>query len=78
MVGFAAETNDLLENAHRKLEKKHADFIVANDVSKNVFGSDEDQVTILSKNRENDVWPLMTKKKVAEKIVQLIADHLTK
>lgn len=78
VVGFAAETNDLLENAHRKLEKKHADFIVANDVSKNVFGSDEDQVTILSKNRENDVWPLMTKKKVAEKIVQLIADHLTK
>ena len=44
VVGFAAETNDLLKNAAKKLEEKNADMIVANDVSHGVFGSNEDQV----------------------------------
>ncbi|WP_172993663.1 bifunctional phosphopantothenoylcysteine decarboxylase/phosphopantothenate--cysteine ligase CoaBC, partial [Lactobacillus helveticus] len=50
VVGFAAETNDLLKNAEKKLKNKGADMIVANDVSNNVFGNDQDQVVILQNN----------------------------
>ncbi|CCI85371.1 bifunctional phosphopantothenoylcysteine decarboxylase/phosphopantothenate--cysteine ligase CoaBC [Lactobacillus pasteurii] len=72
VIGFAAETTELLENAQRKLEQKGADYIVANDVSQNVFGSDEDQVTILAQNKQPEKWPKMTKKQVAEKLLNLI------
>lgn len=76
VVGFAAETNDLLKNAEKKLKEKGADYIVANDVSKGVFGSDEDQVTILQKNAENLVWPKMSKKKIAEKLINFLSEQL--
>lgn len=72
VIGFAAETTELLKNAQRKLEQKGADYIVANDVSQNVFGSDEDQVTILAQNKQPEKWPKMTKKQVAEKLLKLI------
>lgn len=49
VIGFAAETNDVLENAHKKLIKKNANMIVANDVSEGrVFGEDEDQVVFVT------------------------------
>lgn len=76
VVGFAAETNDLLKNAEKKLKEKGADYIVANDVSKGVFGSDEDQVTILQRNAENLVWPKMSKKKIAEKLINFLSEQL--
>lgn len=76
IIGFAAETNNLLENANRKLEEKGADYIVANDVSKDVFGNDEDQVTILQKNAKNQVWPRMSKQKIAQKIIDLLSNQL--
>lgn len=72
IIGFAAETNDLIENANKKLASKGADYIVANDVSKNVFGNDEDQVTILSKNKKPEIWKRMSKQKVAEKLLDLL------
>lgn len=72
IIGFAAETDYLLKNANKKLEHKGADYIVANDVSKNVFGNDSDQVTILSKDKNPDIWPRMSKKKVAEEIIKLV------
>ena len=53
VIGFAAETNSLLEYAIEKIEKKHLDYIVANDISKNDigFGSDNNEVYIIDKNK---------------------------
>ena len=69
VVGFAAETNDLLKNAEKKLREKGADMIVANDVSQNVFGSDKDKVTILRQNGTIEEWPEMSKKEIASKFL---------
>ena len=76
LIGFAAETNDLLENAQTKLAQKGADYIVANDVSQDVFGADQDQVVILSKNKEPEFWPRMTKQEVANKIIDELLESL--
>ncbi|MDE6547122.1 MAG: bifunctional phosphopantothenoylcysteine decarboxylase/phosphopantothenate--cysteine ligase CoaBC, partial [Lactobacillus sp.] len=76
VVGFAAETNDLLENAAKKLQKKNADMIVANDVSHGVFGSDEDKVTILRKDKANQNLKERTKVEIAKKIIALVSDEL--
>ena len=82
MIGFAAETSDLLANAEAKLKKKGADLIVANDVShdsgvgaKGVMGGDRNRVKIVSKNGVED-WPEMTKDEVAEKLALLVAERL--
>lgn len=76
LVGFAAETQNLLEYAQTKLVKKNADMLVANDVSKQQvgFGYDTNQVTILTKNQEPQVLPLQDKLSVARKIMQKISE----
>lgn len=76
VVGFAAETNDLLENAAKKLKNKNADMIVANDVSQDVFGSDKDKVTVLRKDRANENIKEKTKVEIAKKIITLVAEEL--
>ena len=57
LVGFAAETEDVLSNAQEKLAKKQLDFIIANDISKSEvgFASDNNQVTIISENQEKEI-----------------------
>jgi phosphopantothenoylcysteine decarboxylase / phosphopantothenate---cysteine ligase len=77
VVGFAAETQDVLKNAEAKLKKKGADFIVANDVSHEggVMGGDRNRVKIVSKSGVEE-WPDMTKDAVAERLGLLIADRL--
>ncbi|GLS31791.1 phosphopantothenoylcysteine decarboxylase / phosphopantothenate--cysteine ligase [Mesorhizobium albiziae] len=77
VVGFAAETQDVLKNAQAKLKKKGADFIVANDVSHEggVMGGDRNRVRIVSKS-DIDEWPDLTKEAVAERLADLIAKHL--
>ena len=82
VIGFAAETSDLLANAEAKLKKKGADLIVANDVShdsgigaKGVMGGDRNRVKIVSKNGVED-WPEMTKDEVAERLALLVAERL--
>lgn len=80
VVGFAAETRNLLENASAKLKSKGADFIVANDVSSKgasggVMGGDRNRVTIVSK-AGIDTWPEMSKDGVAERLAALIAERL--
>ena len=54
LVGFAAESNNVLENANKKLKNKNLDFIVANDItsSDTGFGSEDNKVVIISKNNE--------------------------
>jgi phosphopantothenoylcysteine decarboxylase/phosphopantothenate--cysteine ligase len=77
VVGFAAETQDVLANAQAKLKKKGADFIVANDVSHEggVMGGDRNRVKIVSKTGV-DEWPEMSKDEVAAKLAGLIAERL--
>lgn len=80
-VGFAAESQDLLENARLKLEAKNLDLIVANDISAEDagFAVDENRVTILNKNGGVEALPLMNKAEVADHIlydvVQLLGDQ---
>ncbi|RCS24819.1 bifunctional phosphopantothenoylcysteine decarboxylase/phosphopantothenate--cysteine ligase CoaBC [Phyllobacterium salinisoli] len=77
VVGFAAETQDLLANARKKLEKKGADWIVANDVSQasGVMGGDRNTVRIVSKLGIEE-WPDMSKDEVAARLAGKIAEAL--
>lgn len=70
LVGFAAETENILENAKEKLSK--CDWIVANDVSQGVFGSDDTSVHFLTP-KVSESWPPSSKKEVATKLVSYIA-----
>ncbi|MEZ5342277.1 MAG: phosphopantothenoylcysteine decarboxylase [Acidimicrobiales bacterium] len=78
LVGFAAETDDLLENAQRKLEAKGADFIVANDVSAAGagFAHDTNQVTILRRGGQPIGLPLGSKSSVANALLDVVSDHI--
>ena len=71
LVGFAAETDDLLENARKKLESKNLDWIAANKVADG-FARDTDKVTLLGRNGEVVELPLAPKPKVAEMILDRI------
>jgi phosphopantothenoylcysteine decarboxylase/phosphopantothenate--cysteine ligase len=77
-VGFAAETEDLLANAKKKLVSKELDIIVANDVTvkHSGFGAETNKVTILKKDGKPEDLPLMSKREVAEKILDNIAKLL--
>jgi phosphopantothenoylcysteine decarboxylase / phosphopantothenate---cysteine ligase len=72
MVGFAAESKNLLENAGEKLKSKGLDFIAANDISAKDAGFEVDtnRVTLLFANGEKEILPLMSKTEVAEKIIE--------
>ena len=76
IAGFAAETNDILENAQSKLERKNLDFIIANDVSSSSqggFAVDVNAVTIIDKSGHREVFELCSKKELAVKILTYIA-----
>ena len=77
-VGFAAETQDLIANAQKKLANKGLDIIVANDVTfKNSgFGSEANKVTILKKDGKPEDLPLMSKREVADKILDNVSKLL--
>lgn len=74
LVGFAAESSNLKENAKGKLEKKNLDYIIANDISKpeTGFASDENKVTIISKSGEEVSLEKMSKREVAKNIFDII------
>ena len=74
LVGFAAESNDLLQNAKGKLTKKNLDYIVANDITKADvgFGTEENKVIILSKDNDPVALDKMSKKQVARELFNLI------
>jgi phosphopantothenoylcysteine decarboxylase/phosphopantothenate--cysteine ligase len=79
-VGFAAESEDLIANARRKLQEKHLDLIVANDITDkdSGFGADTNKVTIIDKNGRVEGLPLMTKREVADKILNRVVGMLGK
>ncbi|MFC5372101.1 bifunctional phosphopantothenoylcysteine decarboxylase/phosphopantothenate--cysteine ligase CoaBC [Brevundimonas faecalis] len=74
VVGFAAETSDLEANARAKLSRKGCDWIVGNDVSSEVFGSDGNAVTLFTRDGA-EPWPRQSKTDVARKLALRIADH---
>ena len=80
LVGFAAETNDLKQNAQKKLTAKHLDLMVANDVSQSQIGfnSDDNQVTFMWPDGRQQQTPIESKAKVAEEIVDIIATDILK
>ncbi len=71
-VGFAAESRDLLENASEKLKSKHLDLIVANNISAkdSGFAVETNRVTLLFANGTKEIYPLLSKTEVAEKIIE--------
>lgn len=75
VVGFAAETNDVLDNAKTKRKRKGADWIVANDVSGDVMGGDRNAVHIVS-SKGAETLPEMPKDDVARALVERIAEAL--
>jgi phosphopantothenoylcysteine decarboxylase/phosphopantothenate--cysteine ligase len=83
VIGFAAETEHLIENAKAKLRRKGCDWIVANDVSPatGVMGGDRNTVHLLKREGADisvDSWPVMTKDEVATTLVARIADAVEK
>jgi phosphopantothenoylcysteine decarboxylase/phosphopantothenate--cysteine ligase len=78
VIGFAAETENLVAHAQAKLEKKGCDWILANDVSAGTgtFGGTENQIHLVEAGGV-DAWPRMTKEAVAERLALRIADHLS-
>lgn len=78
LIGFAAETQDLLKNAQAKLDRKNADYIIANDVTASGAGfqSETNIVTILGADGSVISLPQQTKTAVAEAIIQRVAARL--
>jgi phosphopantothenoylcysteine decarboxylase/phosphopantothenate--cysteine ligase len=77
-VGFAAESEDIVANAQRKLQKKQLDLIVANDITAkdSGFGADTNKVTIIDKGGKIEELPLMSKREVADKILDRVVGLL--
>jgi phosphopantothenoylcysteine decarboxylase/phosphopantothenate--cysteine ligase len=80
LIGFAAETDHVEENAAKKLRAKHCDIIIANDVSGADSGmeSDVNEVTILFRNGEKTELSRAPKKNIARELVKIFSNFATK
>ena len=78
LVGFALETNNALENARNKLQRKHLDLIVLNTLEDAGagFGVDTNVVTLIDKHGKEDRLPIQSKKAIAKAILDRIQQHL--
>ena len=76
LVGFAAETNDVAENAQKKLRKKRCDVLIANDVSASGLGfeSDENEVTIFIPDQNSRVLPRAEKRVLAKSLIEIFKE----
>lgn len=77
MVGFAMETQNEINNAQRKLDKKNLDLIVLNSLldEGSGFGTDTNKVTFITRTSPPDVKPLKSKTEVALDIVTFVANN---
>jgi len=75
VIGFAAETDDVVQNAVAKRARKGADWIIANDVSGDVMGGERNRVHLISEAGVED-WPEMTKSEVGARLAVRIAEAL--
>jgi phosphopantothenoylcysteine decarboxylase/phosphopantothenate--cysteine ligase len=78
VVGFAAETDDVLAHARKKLDAKGCDMIVANDVSPStgIMGGDKNTIHIVTRSGIES-WPTLTKDEVARRLIARLAKELT-
>ena len=78
VIGFAAETNNLKENAIKKISEKNCDWIIANDVTnkKIGFNSDYNEVSIFYKNDKTDKLMYKHKSEISDELVEKIINHL--
>ena len=78
MVGFAAESQDLVQNARAKLEAKGLSLVVANDITAPDagFAADTNQVTLLDPEGRVEILPLMSKAEVAEVVLDRVVELL--
>ena len=69
VIGFAAETNNLINNAREKLKKKNCDWIIANNVLKdpNIFGGDNNKIKLITKTKVEE-WKKCSKMEIANKL----------
>lgn len=76
LIGFAAETEHLIENARKKVDSKHLDFLVANDVSQqgSGFNVDTNQVSLVYADGTIKEFPLLSKKEVAERVIIALSE----
>jgi phosphopantothenoylcysteine decarboxylase/phosphopantothenate--cysteine ligase len=74
LVGFAAETEDLIKNANDKLKRKNLDWIIANEIGKSDrgFASETNAATMISSDGKKIELPLSSKKEMAEKIISIL------
>jgi len=79
-IGFAAESHDVIANAKQKLKKKQLDLIAANDITdaSSGFGTDTNKVTLIDKQGNIEDLPLLTKREVADKILDRVVGLLGK
>ena len=77
VIGFAAETENLVENAHAKLKRKGCDWLLANDVGAgtDTFGGDDNTIHWLTRDGAHQEWPRMSKQAVADKLIEQLASH---
>jgi phosphopantothenoylcysteine decarboxylase/phosphopantothenate--cysteine ligase len=80
LIGFAAETDDVVSNAIAKRARKGADWIIANDVSGDVMGGDRNRIHLISESGTEapliEAWPEMTKIEVGARLAERIAEKL--
>ena len=76
LIGFAAETHDVVDNAKAKLASKKADWIVANDVSGDVMGGSHNRIHLVTNGGVED-WPEAAKEDVARHLISRIAQELS-
>jgi len=77
VIGFALETEDAIQNAQKKLKEKNLDAIIVNTPTKNSgFNTDTNRITLISKNKQPERFPLMTKKEISLKLLEEIASLL--
>lgn len=75
VVGFAAETQELIANARAKLESKHLDLVVANPVPSS-FGNDMEQATLIERGGAASELPPLPKEELAEKVLDFVSKRL--
>ena len=76
VIGFAAETNNLIRNARKKLATKNCDWILANkiDAKNGIIGGENNSIKFIDKNC-SETWPMMTKKEIAQKLADKISGY---
>ena len=78
VIGFSAETNDIIKNSKIKIEQKNCDLLIANNVSDNTIGFDSDynEVTIIYKDKSTEKFPKMKKSLLAKKLVEKVISQI--